>query len=473
MMLHIDPEVWDKTLDFLRTAIDEQSFTTWLEPTRFDSYEEDHNRLSLSVPSDFFREWLNIKYRGKIEEALAAVTGRSIQVVFRVSGNGAHADEGTLESELGLDDSDSSGPWIGELRENAESCPVVYSQRLNPRYTFESFVVGESNRFACAAARAVADPTSKAYNPLFVYGGTGLGKTHLMHAIGNQIVQAHGNIKAYYVSSEQFMNLFIDAIAQKRQMDFRSYFRGCDVLLIDDIQFFIGKERTQTEFFHTFNALYESGRKIVVSSDRPPKELAPLEERLRSRFEWGLIVDIQKPDLETRVAILRQKARMESVKVPQNVILFLAEHVKSNIRELEGALLRLKAYATLHECPIDLPIARSAVGRLLINAEAPTRLTVEDIQHVVCNYFDIKRNDLLGVSRAKRFCEPRHIAQFLSRKLTSLSLPDIGQRFGGRDHTSVLHACKRIERNMEKDPNLANLVNYLTKSLRDKAGKSG
>lgn len=470
MMLHIDSDVWDKTLEYLRTAIDEQSFATWLEPTRFESYEETGNRLSVSVPSDFFREWLTIKYRGKIEEALAAVTGRNVQVGFRVNGTAPHPDDGSIEAELGVTESGTGGPWIGELRESADPAPFVFPQRLNPRYSFESFVVGESNRFACAAARAVADPTSKAYNPLFVYGGTGLGKTHLMHAIGNQILLTHGNLKAYYLSSEQFMNLFIDAIAQKRQVDFRNYFRGCDVLLIDDIQFFVGKERTQTEFFHTFNALYESGRKIVVSSDRPPKELAPLEERLRSRFEWGLIVDIEKPDLETRIAILRQKARMENMKVPQNTLMFLAEHVKSNVRELEGALLRLKAYAMLHECPIDLPLARSAVGRLLATAEAPSRLNVEDIQQTVCNYFDIKRNDLLGVSRAKKFCEPRHIAQYLARKMTSLSLPDIGQRFGGRDHTSVLHACKRIERNMEKDPNLANLVNHLTKQLKEKSG---
>ncbi len=470
-MLHIGSDVWERTLDYLRTAIDEQSFSTWLEPTRFEGFREEDNSLCLLVPSDFFREWLNTKYRARIEEAVCAVVGKNLRVTFQVDGSGPDRDaRAATEDDPAL--AERPAQWSTEVREGATDNPFASSQHLNPRYTFESFVVGETNRFACAAARAVADPTSKAYNPLFVYGGTGLGKTHLMHAIGNQIVTAHSDLKAYYVTSEHFMNLFIDAITQKRQMDFRNYFRGCDVLLIDDIQFFIGKERTQTEFFHTFNALYESGRKVVVSSDRPPKELAPLEERLRSRFEWGLIVDVQKPDLETRIAILRQKARLENISIPQNVILFLAEHVTSNIRELEGALLRLKAYSTLHSCSIDLQMARNAIGRLLVTAEAPARVAVEDIQQAVCAYFDIKRADLVGSSRAKRFCEPRHIAQYLSRRLTSLSLPDIGQRFGGKDHTSVLHACKRIEKNMETDPNLANLVNYLARELEKKAAKS-
>lgn len=471
-MLRINADVWEKTLDQLKSTIDEQSFTTWLEPVQFESFEENKNHLCVIVPSDFFRAWLQTKYRPQIEQTVANLTGRNVEVVFRVDS----------QPHLSLDPSQGGSggggdvsiraqaeAWVGEMRADGADALLAGAPRINPRYTFESFIVGESNRFACTAAQAVSDPTSKAYNPLFIYGGTGLGKTHLMHAIGNQLHGVARNMKVTYVTSEQFMNLFIDAIEQKRQMDFRSYFRRGDILLIDDIQFFMGKERTQTEFFHTFNALYDSGRKIVVSSDRPPKELAPLEERLRSRFEWGLIVDIQKPDLETRVAILRQKARQEGIQLPQNVLLFLAEKVTSNIRELEGTLLRLKAYSQLHRRAIDVPMARNLVGGLLVNGEAPARIPIESIQYAVCDYFGLKHAELLNNSRARKYCEPRHIAMYLCRRLTGFSLPDIGQRFGGRDHTSVLHACRRIERNLETNTDLGNLIAHLTNRLKEKS----
>ncbi len=453
----IGSELWERTLDRLRATIDEESFTTWLSPTTFHSF--DNNMLTINVPSTFYRKWLLSNYLDKIKNVVQELTaGRDIHIAFVPS---VTVPEKAGEETGGQSISSATRQVNVPERE-------LRASRLNRKYTFENFVVAESNRFAHAAAMAVADPQSKAYNPLFIYGGVGLGKTHLMQAIGHQLLTNDGRLRVRYVTSEQFMNAFIDAITQNKQIEFRNHYRNVDLLLIDDVQFFIGKERTQTEFFHTFNELFEAGKKIAVSSDRPPKELATLEERLRSRFEWGLIVDIQPPDLEMRIAILKKKAALAQLELPNEVAIYVAERIKSNIRELEGVLIRLKAYSTIHNTPINVELTSKVVGHLLAGETKPA-MSVETIQNAVCEYFDLKPSELLGNSRLKKYAMPRHIAQYLARVLTTLSLPEIGAKFGGRDHTSILYACKKIEKSLEEDQNLKNLLNYLTKQIRDKS----
>jgi chromosomal replication initiator protein len=340
--------------------------------------------------------------------------------------------------------------------------------RLNPRYVFENFVVGANNGFAHAAASAVTDPGARSYNPLFIYGGVGLGKTHLIQAIGHRFRQTHMGQRVIYVTSEQFVNSFIDATMKNRYGEFRTHYRGADLLLVDDIHFLIGKERTQIEFFHTFNHLHQFGRQIVISSDRPPKELAPLTERLRSRFEWGLTVDIEPPDLETRVAILRKKCDEFQLQTEPDVLLFIAERIQSNIRELEGVLLRLKAYCRLHNRKAQLAVAKEVLGHLLVGQVA-ARVSVDAILEAVCEYFEVKVNDIVGTCRMKKFAYPRHVAQYLCREMAGFSYPEIGARFGGKDHSTVLHACRKIERLMQKDPNVQNLIAYLMKKIRETA----
>jgi chromosomal replication initiator protein len=339
--------------------------------------------------------------------------------------------------------------------------------QLNPRYTFEQFVIGENNRFAHAAAMKVADASTRQFNPLFIYGGAGLGKTHLMQAIGHKMLALDPSKRVVYVTSEQFMNHFITALSTGEQMEFRSLYRNVDLLLVDDVQFFVGKEQTQAEFFYTFNELYETGRKIVFSSDKPPKDLTPLEDRLRSRFEWGLTVDIQVPDVETRAAILRKKSVMLGFVLEHEVAIFIAERIQTNVRELEGALQRVAAYAELQHRPIDLDVAGDVLGHIALQPDTPREITVESVQQAVCNFFSISLADLCGPSRVKKLSRPRHIAQYLARQLTGLSYPEIGDRFGGRDHTSILHACRKIERELDTDAQLANCVTFLTRQLRN------
>lgn len=454
----IGSEIWERTLDRLRATIDKESFATWLSPTTFHSFHG--NMLTINVPSTFYRKWLLSNYLEKIKNVVQELTpGQDIHIAFVPSV--------TVPEEAG-EEAGGSPSVSPATRTIAISESELRASRLNRKYTFENFVVGESNRFAHAAAMAVADPQSKAYNPLFIYGGVGLGKTHLMQAIGHRLLSNDGRLRVRYVTSEQFMNAFIDAITQNKQIEFRNHYRNVDLLLIDDVQFFIGKERTQTEFFHTFNSLFEAGKKIAVSSDRPPKELATLEERLRSRFEWGLIVDIQPPDLEMRIAILKKKAALAQLELPNEVTIYIAERIKSNIRELEGVLIRLKAYSTLHNTPINGELTKKVIGHLLAG-EAKPAVSVESIQAAVCEYFDLKPSELIGNSRLKKYAMPRHIAQYLTRALTTLSLPEIGAKFGGRDHTSILHACKKIEKTLEEDQNLKNLLTYLTKKIKEKS----
>ncbi|MBX7246557.1 MAG: chromosomal replication initiator protein DnaA [Candidatus Sumerlaeaceae bacterium] len=458
----VDQGTWEKALARLKGTIDEESYSTWLRPAKFDGVRD--NCIHLTVPSLFYKNWLQANYKDKIVRALRQVTDRDLELDFQI------APQGDLEVQVGTDSAALGGIAAERLAQRATEAPR--SSLLNTHYTFDQFVVGESNRFAHAACRQVADPASKSYNPLFIYGGVGLGKTHLMHAIGHQFVAASQNLRVLYVSSEQFMNSFIESISQGKQFEFRDFYRSVDLLMIDDVQFFSGKERTQTEFFHTFNALYDAGKKIVVSSDRPPRDLTTLEDRLRTRFSWGLVVDIQAPDLETRLAILRKKALADKSDVPGEVMTYIAERVTSNIRELEGVLIRLKAYSVLHKVPISLELAREVLGGLL-QAEQPKDISLDEIMEEVCAYFELKRSDLTGTNRQKKYSAPRHIAQYLSRKLTSLSYPEIADKFGGRDHTSVMHAVRKVEDDMRDDENIKNLVAFLAKRIRGNRESAG
>ncbi len=449
----VTDKVWEDVLNLLRPTIDKESFETWFTPTRFHSFTND--TLNLEVPSALYRKWLLSNYYEQIVEAVERLTDSRPEIMFLTPETPGEREAGDFTAE----EKNPQG-----LAPPAINYPAT---RLNARYTFERFVVGESNRFAHAAAHAVAEPTSRAYNPLFIYGGVGLGKTHLMQAIGHQLLGNAPDSHILYVTSEQFMNAFIDAITRNRQFDFRNYYRSVDLLLLDDVQFLIGKEHTQTQFFHTFNALYDAGKKIVISSDRSPKELVTLEERLRSRFEWGLIVDIQPPDLETRIAILKKKAELSNFFVPDDVLVYIAERISSNIRFLEGTLVRLQAYTTLHKKKhLTTALTREVIGDLL-TGEVEEDTPVSAIQSAVCEYFDIKLGDLLGNTRVRKFSMPRHIAQYLCRKLTAKSLPQIGAYFGGRDHSSILHACRKVEKTIQEDQNLANLINYLTKKIKE------
>ncbi|MFH0794611.1 MAG: chromosomal replication initiator protein DnaA [bacterium] len=458
-------ELWQDTLAQLKALVDEEGYSTWLQAASFHSFQD--HRLVLSVPSVFYQDIIDHNYSDTIRSLVARITGEEVRLGYIICDP---VSDGKLIGETDLDLRDllneRGQPLTPRPREAIGLGNFFRYNVFRPRYSFDNFVVGESNRFAHAAAQAVADPHSKAYNPLFLYGGTGLGKTHLMHAIGHQLVASDPRLKCLYVTSEDFMNSFIDAISQNKQFDFRNDCRTVDLLLIDDVQFFVNKERTQTEFFHTFNALYDAGKKIIVSSDRPPKELAPLEERLRSRFEWGLIVDVQPPDLETRIAILKKKAFQEGFDqiLSPDVLFFIADHVKSNIRELEGVLMKLKAHLQLGREKADLSLVKEVLTHFIKTDAAPV-VSVDRILRVVCDYFALKPEDLLGNSRMKKFAMPRHIAQYLTRVLTTLSFPEIGAHFGGRDHTSVMHACKKIERDLAGDMNLKNLIVHLRRTI--------
>lgn len=341
------------------------------------------------------------------------------------------------------------------------------SATLNPKYTFDSFVIGNSNRFAHAASLAVAESPAKAYNPLFVYGGVGLGKTHLMHAIGHYILQNNPKSKVVYVSSEKFTNELINSIKDDKNVEFRNKYRNVDVLLIDDIQFIAGKDATQQEFFHTFNALHEANKQIILSSDRPPKEIPTLEDRLRSRFEWGLIADIQPPDFETRIAILKKKADVEGLNIPHDVMVYIATKIKSNIRELEGALIRITAYSSLTNKEISVDLAAEALKDIISNKPSK-QVTIDLIQDVVANYYNLRVEDFKSQRRTRNVAYPRQIAMYLCRKLTDTSLPKIGEEFGGRDHTTVIHAYEKISEALKEDEALQEAINEITKKIQQK-----
>ena len=447
------PNLWDMSLARLRERIDVETFNMWLRPTRYQDHT--NGRLTVEVPSVHFRDWIQSHCEDQIQQAVLEANGAPVMVEFIVG----------RESMPGLSRDEAVSA------EHVHQVEQQYETTFNPKYTFENFIVGENNRFAHAAAVAVADPSSRAYNPLFIYGGSGVGKTHLMHSIGLQIQRTAPNLRVLYVTSEQFFNAFINTVYRAMHSSkadpttFRSYYRNVDLLMIDDIQFFIGKEGTQTEFFHTFNALYDAGKKIVITSDRPPTDLSTLEERLKSRFLWGLNVDIQPPDLETRIAILKRKALNAGVDVPPDAIIFIAERVQTNVRHLEGALNRLQAHAALEQRKITVEVAREVLVDLMAVRSGP-KIQVDDINQEVCNYFSLRLHELIGPARQKKYAMARHVAMFLCRKLTDLSLPDLAARFGGRNHSTVLHACRKVERELATDTNLQNIISYIEKAVR-------
>lgn len=442
-------EIWEQCLNIIKGETTEVSFNTWIKSITPISIEND--TFMLTVPNDLTKGILSNKYTDLIIRSLQMVTSQKYNVKFLISSE-------LPEEFLTLD-------TINE--QNIKGSIIVsdeMSAMLNPKYTFTSFVIGNSNRFAHAASLAVAESPAKAYNPLFIYGGVGLGKTHLMHAIGHHILHNNTSCKVVYVSSEKFTNELINSIKDDKNVEFRSKYRNIDVLLIDDIQFIAGKERTQEEFFHTFNALYEANKQIILSSDRPPKEIPTLEDRLRSRFEWGLIADIQPPDFETRMAILKKKADVEKLNIPNEVMAYIATKIKSNIRELEGALIRIVAFSSLTNKEISVDLAIEALKDIISSGQSK-QVTIELIQDVVSNYYNLKVSDFKSSRRTRNVAFPRQIAMYLCRKLTDMSLPKIGEEFGGRDHTTVIHAYEKISNNLKKDESLKNAVNDLTKRL--------
>ncbi len=431
--------VWEKTLESIANLLSKPSFETWFKPTKPISL--DGSVLTVEVPNDFAREWLESRYASLLSATIRDLIEEEIELRFVTPERNDSVKVTTAAPQS-----------------------VAQPSSLNPKYTFESFVVGESNRFAHAASLAVAEAPGKAYNPLFIYGGVGLGKTHLMQAVGHFVLKSHPDYRVVYVSSEKFTNELINAIRFNRTPQFRDTYRNVDVLLVDDIQFFAGKESTQEEFFHTFNTLYESGRQIVISSDRPPKEIPTLEDRLRSRFEWGLITDIQAPDLETRIAILRKKASTEGWHLPNDVIVNIADQINSNIRELEGALIRIIAFASFHNKQISLEMANEVL-KDVISSSKTQRVTIPLIQQAVAEFFNIEIEDLKAQRRTKNVTFPRQIAMYIIRELTDYSLPKIGEEFGGRDHTTVIHAYEKIQNSIKEDPEVDRIIKTLIHKL--------
>ncbi|MEG6614609.1 chromosomal replication initiator protein DnaA [Pseudoclostridium thermosuccinogenes] len=437
-------ELWQKTLNLLKNELTEISYNTWIKT--IEPVSMNGNNIVLGVPAEFNKGILESRYSTLIMNALKQVTSKEFTITF------------TIPSQE--DDKNKKYEKQTEVVNNDESVISI----LNPKYTFDTFVIGNSNRLAHAASVAVAESPAKAYNPLFIYGGVGLGKTHLMHAIGHYVLSQNPSTRVLYVSSEKFTNELINAIKDDRNEEFRTKYRNIDILLIDDIQFIGGKERTQEEFFHTFNSLYEAGKQIIVSSDKPPKDIPTLEERLRSRFEWGLIADIQPPDLETRIAILRKKAQMESLDVPNDVMVFIADKIASNIRELEGALNRVVAYSSLTESEINVELATEALKDILSAARTKV-INSATIQEAVARYFDIKPEEFKSKKRNRDIAYPRQIAMYLCRELTDMSLPKIGDEFGGRDHTTVIHACDKIAEDIESNPETRRVLEELKKTI--------
>jgi chromosomal replication initiator protein len=442
--------IWDQVLARIETKVNRHSFYTWFKPTAFVADRE--GAIRVRVPNALFRDWLTKHYAAVIEEALAEVQrpGAPVAFVTEDLGTPLVADVPPAESIVEEDAPDAAVDSDDDL--------------LSPRYSFDTFIVGPSNQFAHAACRAVAEAPSRSYNPLFIYGGVGLGKTHLMHAIGHYVVTHLKNLQLTYISSERFMNEMINAVRYDRILDFRERYRSVDVLLVDDVQFLAGKEGTQTEFFHTFNALYDSQKQIVISSDCPPHEIPQLEERLRSRFEWGLIADIQSPDLETKTAILKRKAESEGITLADNVAIYIAGKIKSNIRELEGSLIRLIAYASLTGKEITLPLAQEVLRNVLQNDDRA--VTIESVQKAVADHYSLKVTELKSKNNSKSVALPRQIAMYLCKNLTPASLPEIGRSFGGKHHSTVIHSIRKIEDLRQKDGDFNTVINNLLESFR-------
>jgi chromosomal replication initiator protein len=463
---HKEANVWELAQTHLQEQLDDYSYKNWFQPTRYKSFEE--GRLTIGVPNQFFADWLRDHYMDAVCSTLQTLTPEFQTVAFVPTSESkdAHDNDG-----LPTDLPSGYGNGNGHARNNGAQSesrrrPVKSVAGFNRRYTFDSFVIGSGNRFAHAAAKAVAESPGRSYNPLFLYGDTGLGKTHLMQAIGNALIQRRPDINCVFISSEHFTNQLIQSIAEKSTQRFRAKYRKVDVLLIDDIHFIAGKEATQEEFFHTFNELFDHHKQIVISSDRPPKEIKQIEERLVSRFEWGLVTDIQAPDLETRIAILQNKAQRENLTVSSEVLRYIATYITSNIRELEGALITVLAYSRLTENKISLQMVEEVL-RDLIGTEKIKPVTVEQVQRAVAEFYDVRIADLCGRSKQRQVVRPRQLAMYLCKQLMpSMSLNDVGKAFGGKDHTTVLYACDQISERAKEDLQLRQVLDTLAKVVR-------
>jgi len=444
-------QLWNELLERIKQVVSTDSFELWFRPLKPLSLDE--KRFTVQVPNKFFTNWFNEHYVEQLNQFLKDITGKEILIGFSIDPDGQKyynrkKEEIILPPPASADETQFAG------------------LNLNPRYTFESFVVGPSNRFAQATAEAVSNDPGKVYNPLFIYGGVGLGKTHLLHAIGHAIKKKKSSKIILYITSERFTNDLIDSIRKDRMATFRNKYRNLDVLLIDDIQFLAGKEQTQEAFFHTFNTLYDNHKQIVISSDSTPKDIPTLEERLCSRFQWGVIADLQPPDLETRIAILRKKVELEKIYVPDDVILFLAGKIKSNIRELEGSLIRIVAFSSLTGSEITVDRTKEILKDVLKKDEAVRPISVENIQKVVCTHFHIDTKEMKSKKRTEAIAWPRQIAMYLARNLTELSTTEIGNQFGGRDHTTVMYACEKIKNKLSADPYFSALVNKIINEIK-------
>lgn len=436
-------EIWEKALKNLKFEIAEVSYNTWIKSINAQGIID--QTFILEIQNEFNKNIIENRYIGDIEKAIKEACGVNYQIEFILPGE--HVFKQREKQPL----------KINEFKDIS---------KLNPKYSFKEFVIGNSNKLAHAAALAVAEGPATTYNPLFIYGGVGLGKTHLMHAIGNFILENNQNTKVVYVSSEKFTNELINSIKDDKNEAFRNKYRTVDVLMVDDIQFIAGKERTQEEFFHTFNALYDANKKIILSSDRPPKEIPTLEDRLRSRFEWGLISDIQPPDFETRIAILRKKAETESMIIDDEVNEFIAKNIKSNIRELEGALTKIIAYSSLTNSDITIDVAEEAL-KDIVKPTRPKQINAELIKDIVSHFYSVKVDELNSKRRTRAIAYPRQIAMYLCRELTDLSLPKIGEEFGGRDHTTVIHAYDKIVNDLKENEQLSAQINQLIEELQN------
>jgi len=432
-------KIWQKILEIISQKVGESTFELWFSPIKLLDIK--NSEAFIEVPNRFFKDWIEDNFPSIISEAFYQITGNQIEVRYIITGK---------ENEIAL---------IEEKKQ------IIKRGNLNPKYTFNTFVVGPSNQFAHAAALRVAENPGFSYNPLFIYGGVGLGKTHLITAIGNYILEKSPDVNVCYISSEQFTGEFVSAIRHEKMPEFRQKYRTLDVFLVDDIQFIAGKDSTQEEFFHTFNELYSKQKQIVISSDRPPMEISDITDRLRSRFGMGLIADIQPPEIETRLAILYKKAELEGVKLPEDVAYFIASRVKSNVRELEGSLIKICAYISITKTPITMDVAKYVLRDLLPDENKP--ITIDLIQRAVCEALGIKVQDIKSKKRTKEIANARKIAMYITKKLTNLSLAEIGSAFGGKDHATVIYACKQIEKDRQKDEALSKLIDGIIRKLQE------
>ncbi len=435
--------LWQDALKRLENLLDSHNFETWIKPIHI--VKEDNNHFAMEVPSKFFRDWLEEHFLSTIQDELSTLAHETVSLTVSINPQ--------IQQSI----------KPNKLHEPPKTKPVE-PNGLIPRYTFENFVVGTPNQFAHASCLAVANQPGQYYNPLFLYGDVGLGKTHLVNAIGHTVLAKNPHLKVAYLPSESFMNELIASLRRDRMDKFKARFRNIDVLILDDVQFLAGKERTQEEFFHTFNSIYEKHKQIVMTSDRFPKEIQGLEDRLRNRFEWGLISDIQPPDMETRVAILHKKAEMEQIPLPHDVAVFIASHINSNVRELEGSLTRLGAFSALTKTEITINLAKEVLRNVLRGLHR--EVTVENIQKAICEHFSLKMGELKSKRRTKNIALPRQMAMYLCRKHTSASFPVIGDKFGSRDHSTVIHASKIIEERMKGDPFMQSAIETLERSLK-------